>query len=221
VDRDVTFVAVRLRWEDDPGDLPAGVKPRRPPFPAELLLSENEPADPRGFFRCGKFRLRKYESYLDLTLTARPGKDPAETAARWREQVRKLVAREWEVIHAYFQYRWEAYQQTHPGRPLPKQFVLEVRRYHIPEPGGPPADWLVPDSYPLARWRPGVPASSVHEQMEWYSPAAGDVLARLGVNPQVPALVAGWPLPGRPLSLALGGFYQRHFGKGHFEKLAR
>src|SRR5262249_54091092 len=155
VDQDITFVAVELRWDPEGRSQPA-----RPPFPAELLLSENEPEDPTAFFRWGKFRLRKYESYLDLSLTVAPGQDPAEAAGRRREQVRKKVAKEWDTIHAYFQYRWQSYRSEHPGRPLPTKFILHVRQYHIPEPGGASGALPVPASFPIARWRPRIPASS-------------------------------------------------------------
>jgi hypothetical protein len=169
VGREVTFVAVELRW-----DRPAksGKKPggREAPVPyaPELLLSENEPADPARFFRVGRFRLRKYESNLDVILREDDDETEAETRERWRKRIRGKVEREWDTIPAYLKLRCRAYLAEHPDRPRPRQVILLVRQYTIPAPGEFSRDWYrAPRSMKMARWQPGVSFDSGYEVEVW------------------------------------------------------
>jgi hypothetical protein len=133
VGSEADFVALELRWDDDPPQR-GGSQPIRPP---EILLSDNEPRDPHRFFRFGNFRLRRFESSFN------------------GERLRKY----WKKIRAYMEWRFEAYQRQHPDAPRPKQFILLTRTYRIPAPPGPtPWTWEPaggPEQRPLARWRPG------------------------------------------------------------------
>jgi hypothetical protein len=240
VGREITFVAVEMRWDDhDPWARPAPAGAEMPYAP-ELLLSENEPRDPTHFFRWGKFRLRKYESYLDVSLTV-DSKDPAEVASDWEEQIKKRLTynqdRRWDNIHAYFLSRFRDFRETHPNRPMPRQFILHVRRYDIPRPSEFSLSWYRPDSLPICRWKPGnagdQPPSepddtepvSPYYQMERYVPSVYDVLCsdipdlRKNASPEVLAFIGYWSQAGLPFGFVSAGAYQRTFAPGHFVKL--
>jgi hypothetical protein len=265
--KDATFVAVELRWDDgdplSPGKadrfkkgsgtfgrstllaVPAKVPDpflnrEAMPYAPELLLSENEPRDPRSFFRMGQFRLRKYESNLDVSLTLTSGDDLAAIAEEWERQIKDRLSNRWDNIHAYFLCRFRDYQKRHPERPMPRQMILHVRRYDIPGPDQFSTSWYFPDSLPMVRWKPpvintvliaivgaapgisGVTEDSPYYRMERYVPSAFDVLCsarpaiRAHVNPEVLALMAYWPQPAQPLAFALAGIQHRIFIPGHF-----
>jgi hypothetical protein len=176
INREVTFLAVQLRWDDLDWGKPAH---RGAPHAPELLLSENEPPDPSHFFRWGQFRLRKYEGSLDVILRVRKEDNEKLAAAveRWRDIIHDQVKDEWDTITAYLRMRCRDYMDRHPGLPQPKQVILLVRQFAIPEPGQFSEAWYKePQVVPMARWRPGPPKGGY--EVEWFKPrldAAGHI----------------------------------------------
>ncbi len=160
----VPFVAVELRWDGD----------RLPPV---LLLSENEPADPRRFFRLGHFRLRRYESTIDVAPL--PGKPFEPRGEEWAALVERATREGAEAMRAYLRWRLAAFRRECPDLPPPTQAVLLVRLYRIPPPPGPrPWDWEYLGQHPVACWLPGVPVPPGFLPVETYDPA-GDTFVRL------------------------------------------
>jgi hypothetical protein len=161
-----TFVAVELRWDDA--------------FPAELLLSDNEPRDPNRFFRLGDFRLRKYESHLDVILTLRATEaTEADAAERWHRLIKDKVDTDGKDILAYLQWRCRDFQQSHPDRPAPTEVVLHVRRFSIPSPEKWPWRWDMAnyqmfDMQPMARWRPALDSGAESGPLEVYNHENGE-----------------------------------------------
>jgi hypothetical protein len=174
VSADIPFLAVELRWDEEPDGarsavawvgaaatgqfLPAALcwAAMAPPPPV-YLLSDNEPRDIHRYLRWGKFRLRRYESALDVSLHVFPDKEPEEMELKWRQQIFDRVADEATAMRAYLEYRWQTYQESHPNVPLPRQVILHVRVYRVPAPPGPePWTWTGPVTRPMARWRPHV-----------------------------------------------------------------
>ncbi len=184
ITRQITFVAVELRW-DDPEDRHEGAG-HMAPYPPELLLSENEPPDKARFFRVGKFRLRKYESYLDTVLRqyeaevdeetgkVTPKETLREAVERWPKRIRDKVDDEEDNIVAYLHLRCKQYLESHPGRPHPRQVILLVRRFEIPKPGEFSEDWYNDPhgdphrELPLARCL--IDAEGGWSDLEWYKP---------------------------------------------------
>jgi hypothetical protein len=178
ITRDITFVAVELRWDEDPRSAPAVARPLAPlmvhnllelanlavasrgralPYAPEPLPSKNEPANPKRFFKWGKFRLRKYESYLDLVLEVEKDREtPAEAADRCQGEIKTKVRDEWDKMLPYLRMRCREFLAEHPERPMPKQVILLVRRYEIPKPEEFSTEWYKPDVQTVARWQPGV-----------------------------------------------------------------
>jgi hypothetical protein len=225
VGHEATFVAVEMRWDNiDPLAAP-GVRPAMPYVP-EMLLSENEPRDPTHFFRLGKFRLRKYESYLDVSLTCESDTDSEQIADDWSGQIQRCLTKRWANIHAYFLCRFRAFQEKHPRRPMPQQFILHVRRFEIPRPEAYSTAWYSPSSLPIARWKPGDRADeSPRLQMQRYVPRAYDVICannpgfRARFRPELLALLSYWSQPTQPLSFMFAGAYHRAFESGKFVPL--
>jgi hypothetical protein len=175
--KEITFLAVELRWDN-----PKAARNRRAqaqvPFAPQLLLSDNEPRDPTHFFRWGQFRLRKYEGSLDVVL--RVWTEDKETLAdavrRWQGVIRDKVKQEWSTIPAYLKMRCRDFMAQHPERPQPRQVILLVRRFSIPEPGKFSEEWYRDPgtrpqdrNMPLARWQPGVVRKDGYE-IEWFRP---------------------------------------------------
>jgi hypothetical protein len=133
-----TFVAVQLDWGPD-----------RPPV---LLLSDNEPDDLRRFFRVGRFRLRRYETSLDVALTVPEGKERDDVIDSWRARIKDKVRDESGAIRVYLRWKMNAFLEAHPELPPPREVRLLARLYRIPPPGQ--AFDPRPSQYPLARWRP-------------------------------------------------------------------
>jgi hypothetical protein len=155
------FVAVELRWEDDDGS--AAHAP-------VLLLSENEPDDVTRFFRWRNFRLRKFESYLDVVLQPEEDETPEACARRWQNLIEDRLRRETNTAILYLRWRRDAYQREHPDRPEPRQLILHVRRYHIPAPNEGRIGWDGPFMEPVARWRPAATPPAGHRPLEAYDP---------------------------------------------------
>ena len=211
IGKEITFVAVELRWDDDEAGADRGpVMPYEP----ELLLSDNEPADPNRFFRWGQFRLRKYESNLDVVLRVKKDEPLAEAVDRWRDRIREKVAKEWDTTLAYLKWRCREYMARHPRRPWPSQVILLVRRYHVPAPEERRGFvWDAPHTVPLARWRPGVQLGADYYPVERYNPVA--------LSPEVLALLNTWAQSGSPFHLVPARCFPGDLVIGHFEKLAR
>ncbi len=197
VTRNLTFVAVELRWDETPAAaLPRGLAPlaadgplqavvlhaaagtaapSRPAPKPVLLLSDNEPRDVHSFLRWGQFRTRKYENNLELMLRVVKDDDDPETEAqahvRWRKTIRKHVAKEWDTMQAYFRWRLKAFARAHLADPPPTQVILVARRYRAHSPGEKaPWDWDAPEQVPLARWQLTRPADARHLPVEAYNP---------------------------------------------------
>jgi hypothetical protein len=170
--RQITFVAVELRW-DDPNQGKAH-RERMAPFPPELVLSENEPRDKTRFFRWGKFRLRKYESYLDVVLRVYEDETLEQAVERWGRRIRKKVYNEEDNIQEYLKMRTRHYLSQHPGRPRPRQAILLVRRFEIPKPEDFSEEWYKdPRDEPLRQLpiaRCLVDPEGEYGEVEWYSP---------------------------------------------------
>jgi hypothetical protein len=149
---DIPFVAVEFRWDDAPANAPAAATAPRAPV---YFLSDNEPRDVRRYFRVGRFRLRRYESNLDVALAIDPDKTDEDMLDKWRSSIRNRVSAEALAMRAYLEWRWREYHAAHPDVETPKQVILHVRVYRIPPPSAPqPWIWSDPEDRPLARWRP-------------------------------------------------------------------
>jgi hypothetical protein len=161
-----TFVAVELRWDGES-------------YPPELLLSDNEPRDPNCFFRLGDFRLRKYESHLDVLLTLHDDEaTEAAAAERWRLRIEEKLDTDGKDLLAYLRWRWRKFRQAHPDRPTPSQVILYVRRYSIPPPEQVPWHWdtnnyQMFDRQPMARWQPGADWEPDYQALEMYNHETG------------------------------------------------
>jgi hypothetical protein len=192
--RVTTFVAVQFRWDTDPvpeRDVVAliaplaardpagvvvfcGVSPRSytASLPPRLLLSDNEPDDIRSFVRLGRFRLRRYESNLDLTLSCRDDKVGEGHLDAWRERIAGKVRGDAAALLAYMHWRLRVFQERNPDTPPPRQVVLIVRVYRIPSPEEPTtsAFWPRPEQRPLARWQPAREEDDRYLPIEMYNP---------------------------------------------------
>ena len=160
----IPFLAVELHWDDG-----------RPP---QTLRSDNEPADPDRFFRVGGFRLRRYESTLDVAPA--PGKPFDPRGADWAAAIERDVRDRAGPMLADLRWRLAAFRREHPELPPPTQVVLCVRLHRVPPPPGPsPWRWDFLGQYPVSRWLPGAAAPPGYLPVEMYDPA-GDGFVRLG-----------------------------------------
>jgi hypothetical protein len=166
------FVAVEFRWDEEPANacaaagLVAALAASEPlpgvtawaataPRPPDYVLSDNEPRDIHCYFRVGRFRLRRFEGNIDVSLAVDPGKTDDDMLDKWRTSIRNRVSAEALAVRAYLEWRWQEYQAAHPDVETPKQVILHVRVYRIPLPNDrQPWDWEGPVDRPMARWRP-------------------------------------------------------------------
>lgn len=190
---EAAFVALEFRWDDDPasaralahvltpltpaGPLPglclwAAAEQPRPAaaYPSVHLLSENEPEDLHAFFRVGKFRVRRYEGSIDLTLSIPEGETAAAMADRWRERIAHRVHHDGAYLHAYMRWRLRAFLESHPDLPSPRQVILSVRLYRVPPPCTEPWFWQGPEEHPVARWQPDAHWDPGYAPVEMYNP---------------------------------------------------
>jgi len=125
------------------------------PRASVVLLSANEPADVRRYVKFGRFRLRRFESCIDVSL-ASPDKEPDAVVDSWRENIEDRVRDRWRLIEAYLQWQLRRWSQKHPDLPQPKQVILWVRLYRVPPPEDAPSPWYWqgPEWHPVARWQP-------------------------------------------------------------------
>jgi hypothetical protein len=175
----IPFVAVEFSWDEEPGSrddrseiqkierrltdlIRTGDVQAPPPSPwrqhaqaSVVLLSANEPSDVRRYAKFGRFRLRRYESNIDVSL-ASPDKEPDAVVDSWRENIEDRVRDRWRLIEAYLQWQLRRWSQKHPDLPQPKQVILWVRLYRVPPPEDAPSPWTWqgPEWHPIARWQP-------------------------------------------------------------------
>ena len=144
------------------------------PLDVDLFLSDNEPADRRHFTRLGRFRLRRFESYLIPYLTRRDGEAPEtpETArVRWADAIRTHVSKNADALFLYLQWRLNAYRERHPERPDPRQVILVERIFAIAPPDDDTGErWRGPTTLPIARWRPHADVPKDCRPIERYNP---------------------------------------------------
>lgn len=156
VGRDATFPAVELRWAGEQED----------PI---LVLSDNEPRDPHGFLRLGRFRLRRCEAKLVFDPPA-PG-ELAVTRDGWNRHIDTKVRVEWRRVQAYLRWRMSQFDDAKGDMLPPAEAVLVLRRYRIPSPDRSPWDWEGPESFPVARYTVvGVPLGADYLPLERYNP---------------------------------------------------
>jgi len=130
-----------------------------------VLLSDNEPADIREFFRMGTYRVRRYEGTMYITtrrstVKNEPGQvpeerleTPDELAQRLTRRTHKLASDYRESTLAYMKWRLKAWRQAHPDEKMPAQVILFQRSYRIHQLDEPPG-WDGPFVVPILRWRP-------------------------------------------------------------------
>jgi hypothetical protein len=157
IGRECVFPAVELRWDDD-------AEP-------ELLLSEQEPVNLESYFRVGKFRMRRYENMLVITLRPEADETPEKTRERWSEAIHSHVADYADIIQGYLRWRVGQAAARRPGRPPPRQMILQFRRYYINDYDKAPPYWQGPFIVPVARWQPAMARDATHQPLEWYDPA--------------------------------------------------
>jgi hypothetical protein len=148
----IPFVVVELRWDDEPAGAPAAANA---PYPPVVLLSDNEPKDVSRYFRFGLFRLRRFESNIDVGLGIDADKSIEDMQDRWRQNTFERVNDRAIAMRAYLEWRMRRYLAEHPNWETPSQVILRVRVYRIPSPPF-PKDWNLkpPEEHTLARWRP-------------------------------------------------------------------
>jgi hypothetical protein len=172
-DPEVQGIERRLNAMLASGDVqaPPPVAWRRQPDTAIVLLSANEPKDVRRYVKLGRFRLRRYESNIDVSL-ASADKNPNAVVDSWRENIEDRVRDHWRLMEAYMRWRLRDWSQEHPGLPEPKQVILWVRIYRVPPPEESPSpwSWQGPEWHPIARWQPGAEWTPEHLSVEMFNP---------------------------------------------------
>jgi hypothetical protein len=186
------FPAVELRWDDErqparsAAALLVAAATNRPlegltawgaaeslgaSVPAPVLLrSDNEPRDPRRFFRVGNFRLRRYEGTITpaLPINDTSGEGTADSV---RQRIETQLRDESEAMRAYLRWRLAGFCRGHADLPLPRQVILVVRQYRVPPPPGPtPWDWEGPVQQPIVRWFPLAEPGPEYYPIEMYNP---------------------------------------------------
>ncbi len=140
------------------------------PPPTELVRSDNEPPDLRRFFRVGRFRLRLYDSAVNLELVPSWEDETYDIMLeRWNRETRRYVRNEGAAVSAYLRWRTRAYLAAHPGTPMPAQVILLMRRFRIADPDEAPPYLIGPFVEPVARWQPGDSAPAGFHELEAYN----------------------------------------------------
>jgi hypothetical protein len=140
--------------------------------PPVWLLSDNEPQNLRCFFRLGRFRLRRLESNLGVTMIVPPDRTLADVADGWRSDIQDKLRRYWRMHFSYMRRRLRDWQQQNPNLPTPRQVVLWVRLYSIPAPDDAPNpwNWQTHPSRRMARWRPAAKRLDSYLPLEMFNP---------------------------------------------------
>jgi hypothetical protein len=165
VPRTATFPIVELRWDDDT---------ESPTVPPVRLRTVLEPTDTRSYFRppSSYDRLFHYEIRLGLIFSQWNEHTLEEDPEFWREAIKNRVRRQWRSTRAYLRWYVHYYQREHPELGPPKQVILWIRLYPIPEPGQSSIEWPAPMEQPLARWRPDTPPQAGELPIEVFDPVA-------------------------------------------------
>jgi len=186
----IPFVAVEFSWDEESNSDKQELKRRlaelrmagnvQAPPPAvwrehpqlsAVVLSANEPSDVRHYAKFGHFRLRRYESNIDVSL-ASPDKEPDAVVDSWRENIEDRVREHGRLMEAYMQWQLQRWMKKHPDLPQPKQVILWVRLYRVPPPEEAPSpwNWQGPEWHPVARWQPGVQWDTGLLPVEMFNP---------------------------------------------------
>src|SRR5262249_24189763 len=108
-------------------------------------------------FRVGHFRLRRYESNLDVALYLEPGESTEQPRVLedWEDKGRRKLRRDWDCLMPYLKWRLRGFQERHPDAPQPTQVIILARTYYILAPPGPePWHWDMEGPHTIARWLP-------------------------------------------------------------------
>jgi hypothetical protein len=188
--RDIVFPAVEFLWHDDPQTSAVAQLAATTPWesitlavadrlcgpslpPPVLLLSENEPADITRYFRFGLFRIRRFESQLDLVLLPEQDKPPEVYRKEWAKSIRGHVMQEGSTMRNYLFWKWREYSRQHADLPEPTQLVFVARGYRIRAPEMAPPYWDGPFVTPLMRFRPRAGQAPADVATETYNPSTG------------------------------------------------
>lgn len=165
VPRACTFPVVELRWEEDAE--PATIPPVR-------LRTILEPDDPHAYFRPPSSfdRLFHYEVRLGLIVSNWNEQTFEQNPEFWRGAIKDRVRRQWRSTRAYLRWHVQHFQREHPELPPPKQAILSIRFYPIPEPRQSLVAWRTPGEQPLARWRLDLPPRPGELPIEAFDPIA-------------------------------------------------
>jgi hypothetical protein len=138
---------------------------------AWILFSDNEPRDKQHYVKLGHFRLRRYESCIDIS-PASGGKKPDAVVDAWREDIESRVRDRWRLMHAYMNWQLRRHLKDYPELPEPRQVILWARIYRVPPPeeGLSPWTWQGPEWHPVARWQPGAEWADKHLPLEMFNP---------------------------------------------------
>lgn len=139
-----------------PGALyqPAGIW-RKHSLSAWIVISDNEPQDKHHYFKLGHFRIRRYESCIDISPAA-ADKEPDSVVDAWREDIESRVRDRWGMMQAYMSWQLRRFMKDHPDSPQPRQVILWARVFRVPPPKEAPSpwNWQGPEWHPVARWQP-------------------------------------------------------------------
>jgi hypothetical protein len=140
---------------------------------AWIVFSDNEPRDKQHYFKLGHFRLRRYESCIDIS-PASADKEPDSVVDAWREDIENRVRDRWRMMQAYMIWQLHRFMKDHPDSPAPRQLILWARIFRVPLPEEAPKawNWLGPEWHPVARWQPNAVWSADLLPVEMYNPVA-------------------------------------------------
>ena len=131
--------------------IPPGGNLADAPALGRVVMSNNEPADMKRFFRWGNYRLRRFENNLVVYLTPRENETPQETAERWRDRIKEHVSEYAALLLGYMRIRMRQIEPA-PGEP-PRQVILLMRRFSLKGPDAGADFYDGPFTMPVARWR--------------------------------------------------------------------
>src|SRR5262249_31352666 len=148
------------------------VKEARPHEPGVWLYSENEPEDIGQFLRIGKNRLRKYETNVEAYLSVEKNAATEAMLPSWRAKIQAKFNNKWDrdLALVYMRWRVNKYLAEHPDQDMPKQVILWMRVYRVPDPEEVPK-FDGPYNVPIARWLPGGKVKN-HSPIEPYDPVS-------------------------------------------------
>jgi hypothetical protein len=138
---------------------------------AWILFSDNEPRDKQRFVKFGHFRMRRYESCIDISPTS-ADKKPDAVVDVWREDIESRIRDRWPLMQAYMSWQLRRLLKDYPELPEPRQVILWARIYRVPPPEESlaPWTWQGPEWHPVARWQPGAEWADKHLPVEMFNP---------------------------------------------------